>query len=121
MEFENLRRLHRELTDNILFLENKLRNTSTLYVKDDNCEGVKLLQDLCEQWNKVCVSYFYFLSLAYNLYKLILKCSQTPGPLGIIFPIYLVLWLKQVYIQGVKKLPVQTLGRVWVGKSEQSL
>lgn len=69
MEFENLRTLHRELTDNIVCLENKLRNTSTLYVKDDNCEGVKLLQDLCEQWNKVCVSYFYSPSLGF------LKCS----------------------------------------------
>lgn len=56
MEFENLRTLHRELTDNIVCLENKLRNTSTLYVKDDNYEGVQLLQDMCEQWNKVCVS-----------------------------------------------------------------
>lgn len=56
MEFENLRALHRELTDNIVCLENNLRNTSTLYVKDDNCEGFKSLQDLREQWNKVCVS-----------------------------------------------------------------
>lgn len=74
MEFLNLKNLQRELTDNILCLENKLRNTSTLYVKDDNCEGIKLLQDLCEQWNKVCVSYIYSPSLRFFLYfKMFIK------------------------------------------------